>query len=171
MNRGATAAACGADRGRPGARAALATLACGLLALAATLAAGCAREPAEQRLRTTIAAIEAAVEARSAGDVIGHVAEDFIGGDGALAGMDRRQLHALLRGVLLRHRDIGVLLGPLALSMHGEDRATVQVDALVTAGSGGLLPASGRRLRIDSGWRLEDGEWRCISARWGEPER
>ena len=80
-------------------------------------------------------------------------------------------VHALLRGVLLRHRDIGVLLGPLDLTMHGADRATVKVDALVTGGAGGLLPASGRRIAIDSGWRLDDGEWRCISARWGEQAR
>ena len=142
-----------------------------LALLLAIVAAGCAREPAEQRLRASIAAIEAAVEARSAGDVIDHVASDFIGGAGDIEGMDRTQLHALLRGVLLRHRDIGVLLGPLALTMHGEDRATVRVDALVTGGAGGLLPESGRRIAIDSGWRLDDGEWRCISARWGDQSR
>lgn len=142
-----------------------------LLLAAAAIATGCAREPAEQRLRASIAAIEAAVEARSAGDIIGHVASDFTGGDGETGAMDRRQLHALLRGVLLRHRDIGVLLGPLDVVMHGADRATVRVDAVVTGGAGGLLPSSGRRLRIDSGWRLDDGDWRCISARWGEPAR
>jgi hypothetical protein len=142
-----------------------------VLVVLALLAGGCAREPAEQRLRASIAAIEAAVEARSAGDIVGHVAEDFTGGDGGIDALDRRQLHALLRGVLLRHRDIGVLLGPLDLTMHGADRATVKVDALVTGGAGGLLPASGRRIAIDSGWRLDDGEWRCISARWGEQAR
>jgi hypothetical protein len=139
-----------------------------LLAVIVALVAGCTSEPAEQRLRAAIAAVEAAVEARAAADVLEHVASDFVGGDGDVGGMDRRQLHALLRGMLLRHRDVGVLLGPLALTMHGEDRATVRVDALVTGGAGGLLPSTGRRIRIDSGWRLDDGDWRCISARWGD---
>lgn len=125
--------------------------------------AGCSRAPAEQRLRETIAAMEAAVEAGDSGDFLRGVATDFSGNGGAL---DRRQLHATLRALFLRHRDIGVVLGPLDIVMHGEDRAEVSVHAVVTGGSGGLLPDSGRRLRIDSGWRQDDGEWRCISASW-----
>lgn len=163
---GATSAAAVRDRGTG--RGTIAKRACGLLASVAVLLAGCAREPAEQRLRATIAAIETAVEARAAGDIIEHVASDFVGGGGEVGSMDRRQLHALLRGVLLRHRDIGVLLGPLDLTLHGEDRATVRVQALVTGGAGGLLPSSGRRIEIDSGWRLDGADWRCISARWSD---
>lgn len=126
---------------------------------------GCVEAPAEQRLRETIADMAIAVESRNDGDFLEAVSVDFTGNQGQ---SDRRQLHALLRAVMLRHRDIGVALGPLDITMHGEDRATVKVTAIVTGGSGGLLPETGRRIDIDSGWRDEDGRWRCISANWSE---
>lgn len=135
------------------------TLLVGLL----VVLAACSRPPDEQRLRETVAAMEAAVEAGSAAGFMRHVSEDFSGNHGDY---DRPRLQATLRAIMLRYRNISVLLGPLAVTLHGEDRATVGVDVLVSGGSGGLLPESGRRLRIESGWRLEDGHWRCISATW-----
>ena len=118
--------------------------------------------PGRAALRT-VAAMEAAVEAGSPAGFMRHVSEDFSGNHGDY---DRQRLQATLRAIMLRYRNISVLLGPLAVTLHGEDRATVGVDVLVSGGSGGLLPESGRRLRIESGWRLEDGHWRCISATW-----
>ena len=38
------------------------------------------------------------------------------------------------------------------------------VTAIVLGGRG--LPESGRTLTIESGWKLEDGEWRCYTAKW-----
>lgn len=133
------------------------------LLIAVMAQAGCSRAPAEQRLRETIASMEKAIEAADAAGFLSGVASDFSGNGGAY---DRRQLHATLRGLFLRHRDIGVVLGPLDVVMHGEERATVVVSAVVTGGSGGLLPETGQRLRIESGWRQDDGEWRCITASW-----
>lgn len=123
----------------------------------------CSRAPAEQRLRETIADMENAIEAGRVSDFLSGVSTEFSGNSGQY---DRRQLHATLRAIALRHREIAVLAGPLDITMHGEERATVKLSALVTGGSGGLLPDSGRRISIDSGWRQEDGEWRCISATW-----
>lgn len=125
----------------------------------------CSRAPAEQRLRETIAQMEEAIESGRANEFIKGVSTEFSGNGGQY---DRRQLHATLRAITLRHRDIKVLGGPLDITMHGEERATVKLSALVTGGSGGLLPDSGRRVSIDSGWRQEDGEWRCISATWND---
>lgn len=136
-----------------------------VLMLIALAAPGCTRAPAEQRLRETIAAMEQAVEAGDVADFLEHVSADFSGNGGQY---DRRQMHALLRALTLRHRDIGVALGPLDVALHGEDRATVKVDAVATGGSGGLLPDTGRHFAIESGWREENGEWRCISATWDE---
>jgi len=134
-----------------------------LVMLVLALLAGCSRAPAEQRLRDTVAAMEAAVESGGSAGFMRHVSADFSGNHGDY---DRQRLQATLRGVMLRYRNIGVLLGPLAVTLHGEDRATVGVDVLITGGAGGLLPESGQRLRIESGWRQEDGDWRCISATW-----
>lgn len=133
-----------------------------LLVLVLALAA-CSRVPAEQRLRDTVAAMEAAVESGGSAGFMRHVSADFSGNQGDY---DRQRLQATLRAIMLRYRNINVLLGPLAVNLHGEDRATVGVDVLVSGGSGGLLPESGQRLRIESGWRLENGDWRCISASW-----
>lgn len=133
------------------------------LVLAMATLCGCSTEPAEQRLRATIGDMEAAVESGDVGGFLAGVSSDFNGNGGEY---DRRRLHAMLRAISLRHRDVGVVLGPLDITLHGDDRATVGVDAVVTGGSGGLLPESARRLRVDSGWRLEGGDWRCISARW-----
>lgn len=136
-----------------------------LLALLVALAAGCARAPAEQRLRDTIAAMETAIEANQVNDFLDGVSSEFTGNGGQY---DRRSLHALLRAMALRHQRVSVVLGPLDITIHEGGRASVRVDVLATGSAGGLLPEAGRRFRIDSGWREEDGEWRCISATWNE---
>lgn len=133
-----------------------------LLALAAS---GCARAPAEQRLRDTIAAMEAAIEGNRVNDFLDGVSSEFTGNGGEY---DRRSLHALLRAMALRHQRVSVVLGPLDITMHEGGRASVRVDVVATGSAGGLLPEAGRRFRIDSGWREEDGDWRCISATWNE---
>lgn len=129
------------------------------------LLAACSRAPAEQRLRETIQAMEAAIEAGDVGGFIDHVGSDFTGNHG---GYDRRQLHAWLRALALRQERIGVMLGTLDIKMFDGGRATVKVDVVVTGRSGGWLPSSGRRLHVDSVWREDGGQWRCVSANWDE---
>lgn len=136
-----------------------------LLALLVALAAGCARAPAEQRLRDTIAAMESAIESNQVNDFLGGVSTEFTGNGGEY---DRRSLHALLRAMALRHQRVSLVLGPLDITLHEGGRATVRVDVIATGSAGGLLPETGRRFRIDSGWREEDGDWRCISATWND---
>lgn len=133
-------------------------LAC-TLALAMLLPA-CAGEGPEARLRATVAAMEDAVEARRPGDFVAHVADDFVGGR---EGLDRQSLRGLLAGQMLGSERIEVVLGSPDIVLHGE-RATLSVEALVVGGR--YLPERGVRLRIVSGWRLEDGAWRCYTAEW-----
>lgn len=132
-----------------------------LLALALALAA-CARPPAEQRLRETLAAMQAAVEAREPRDFLRHVSADFTGNAGQV---DREGLHNLLRAVVLRNERIGVVLGPTEIQLSG-DRARVRLSVTLTGGAGGLIPERGAVYAIDSGWKQDGGEWRCISANW-----
>ncbi len=130
-----------------------------LFGLVASLT-GCVDSDPEQRLRETIAAMETAIEMRAPGDFISHVSEDFEGGDG----LDRQSLRAYLASQLIGSQQVEVVLGPLDVTLHGGDRATVLVDALVLGGR--LLPERGERIEITSGWRLEDGQWRCYRAVW-----
>lgn len=131
------------------------------LATAWLLLAGCARTPPEQALRETIQALQVAVEQRNAAAVEDHLADDFVGP----LGMDRDGARRLAALTFLRHRDIGVTIGPLDLSMQ-QDHATVRFNAALTGSSGRALPDAARLYEVETGWRLEDGEWRLTSARW-----
>ncbi|HUD43331.1 MAG TPA: nuclear transport factor 2 family protein [Dokdonella sp.] len=128
-----------------------------ILALAA-----CSRGDDETRLRQALERIETAVEERRPGDFVDVVSEDFTGADGTL---DRAGLHNLLRAQVVRHASIDVVLAAPDIEIQG-DRATVAVTATLSGGAGGWLPERGAVYAITSGWRREDGQWRCINAQW-----
>ncbi|MEO6264262.1 MAG: nuclear transport factor 2 family protein [Luteimonas sp.] len=134
----------------------------GIAALAAALSfSGCVRTPPEQRLRDTVAALQAAIEARDVGGMKEILAEDFVGTDG----LDREGTGRLAQVMFLRHRDVGVSLGPLEVELH-ERHATVRFNAALTGGSGAPLPDTARLYDVETGWRLEGNQWRLTSASW-----
>ena len=134
----------------------------GLAVLALLLVAACSRTPAETRIRESIAAMQAAVEAREPKTFMRYVADDFTGDKGSV---DRTQVHNLMRAQFLRNEAIGVTLGPIDVELMGQ-RATATVTATLTGGSGGWLPERGGAYRFTTGWKEDGGEWRCISAEW-----
>ena len=137
------------------------TLFVAFVASCAVLAA-CARTPPEQRLREAVAGMQAAIEARDVSQVRGLLADDFIG----TGGMDRSGAARLAQATYMRHRDIGVsIIGPIDLTI-SDERASVRFDAALTGGSGGFLPDRARLHSVETGWRLEDGDWRLVSASW-----
>lgn len=107
--------------------------------------------------------MQAAVEARDADALLEPVDEAF----GGPQGMDRDGLRRYAALIFLRQRRVGVVLGPVDVEMHG-DRAAARFDALVT-GAEGLLPGSAEARRVDTVWRLEDGEWVLVTADWSKP--
>lgn len=121
---------------------------------------GCSRTPPEQALRETIAAMEEAAEARDSAALVEHLAEDFAGP----GGMDRDRFRRYLAVIWLRNQDVGVTLGPLEVRLLGE-RATVDFTAAARGGAG-LLPDRADVYQVRTGWRLEDGDWKLISADW-----
>lgn len=122
----------------------------------------CTRTTPEQRLRDTVAALQAAVEARNAGDIRQVLADDFVGPEG----LDREGAVRMAQAMFLRHRDIGVAIaGPLQVRMQ-PDHATVRFETALTGGSGNLLPDAARLYSVETGWRLDDGDWRLTSASW-----
>ncbi len=122
----------------------------------------CSRESPEQALRLQVDAMQAAMEARDAGDVHALLAEDFVGNDG----LDRRGARQLAAGVFLRHRDVAARFGPVQVDMRGQGDAIARFTVLATGGSGGLLPDSGQVFDVETGWRLVDGQWQLLNARW-----
>lgn len=116
----------------------------------------------ETRIRETIAEMIAALEAGDVGDFMDPVAEDFIAGNG---GLDRRALELLVRRERLVRDAIRVRRLDTEVRLIGEGRAAASFRALATGGSG-LLPDEGRFWRVATGWRLDGGQWRLISAQW-----
>ena len=131
-----------------------------LLPILLLLATGCSRAPTEQALRDTVAAMQAAAEARDSDALVESVSEDFTGP----GGMDRDSFRRYLAVIWLRNREVGVSLGPLEVALIG-DRATVEFTAAATGGAG-WMPERAQVYRVVTGWRIEGGEWRLISARW-----
>lgn len=130
-----------------------------LLALGMVLAA-CQRTPPEQRLRATIAGLQSAIEQHDASALQDAMAEDFIGH----GGLDRDGARRMAVGTFLRYRDVGVSLGPLDIDLR-QEHATVRFTAALTGGSG-ILPDSGQVYDVETGWRLEGGDWLLVNAQW-----
>lgn len=125
----------------------------------------CSRSDPEQAVRAQVDALQQAIDARDAGAVEDLLAEDFIGNEG----MDRRSAKQLAAGVFLRHREIDARLGPVTVELRGEGEAIARFSVLATGGSGGLLPEQGQVYQVQTGWRLQDGDWKLLNASWTPP--
>lgn len=135
---------------------------CGLLCvIVAAASTSCGRGAPEERLREAVAQLQVAIESRDAGSIEDLLADDFIGPEG----LDQKGARRLASGVFLRHRNVGVTLGPLHLDLK-PDHATVEFTAVLTGGSGGFLPDSGRIYDVTTGWRMDGNGWRLTSAQW-----
>ena len=128
----------------------------------ALLAVACSRASPEQAVRAQVAALQAAIDARDAGEVEALLAADFVGNDG----IDRRGAKQLAAAVFLRHRDVAAKLGPVSVELRGETDAIATFSVLATGSSGGLLPEQGQVYQFQTGWRLVDGEWKLLNASW-----
>lgn len=123
--------------------------------------AGCARTDPERALRAAVAGLQAAVDARDAGAIDDRLAEDFVGTDG----LDRQGARRMAQLIFLRHQQVAATLGPLDVAMQ-DQHATVRFTAMLTGGAGGLLPDSAQFYDVETGWRLQDGDWKLTSATW-----
>ena len=134
----------------------VAAVACWLL-----LAAGCSRTPPETALRETLAAMEAAIDARDAAALARHLDDDFIGP----AGMDRDAARRTAALYFLQHASVSVVPGPWSIELD-DTHARVSFTAAVAGGSGRFVPEQGRVYNVQSGWRLRGADWRMTSIDW-----
>lgn len=123
--------------------------------------AGCSRASPEHELRKALTSLQASVEARDASALESTLASDFVGQDG----LDREGARRLAGLLFLRHRGIGATLGPPRIAIR-DQHATVHFTAALTGGAGGMLPESASVHDVETAWRMEDGQWRLISAQW-----
>lgn len=131
-----------------------------ILGLLAPGLSGCSKEPPEQALRNTIAAMETAAEGHDTDALFEPIADDFTGSEG----MDRQAFRRYVTFMGMRSKSIGVQLGPLEVKLY-DQRATVSFTAALSGGEG-LLPSRVQVYDVDTGWRLDDGQWKLISAKW-----
>ena len=131
------------------------------------LLAGCARPPDEAAIRSAIAAMAQATEARQGSGVLEHVSADFTGNDGEF---DRAQLENFLRLRLLAARGVTVSLGRIDVEPSG-DRAMAKFEAHLGDASGRWIPDRSATVQFVTGWRRERGTWRCYNAKWSSDAR
>lgn len=122
----------------------------------------CSRTLPEQAVREQLESLQSSIDARDAGAVHDLLADDFIGN----GGIDRRGARQLAVAMFLQHRDVSARLGPVTVESRSETEATAKFSLLATGGRGGFLPESGQVFEVETGWRLEDGEWHLLNARW-----
>ena len=91
-----------------------------------------------------------------------YIAEDFTAQSGAL---NRDQLNSYVLLQLNRHKRLKAQLFPITVQETGEGLAIASFRALVTGGPG-WIPESGQVFDFDTAWRLEDDEWRLVTASW-----
>jgi uncharacterized protein (DUF849 family) len=127
--------------------------------------AGCTETPAtEDAISQTIKELAQAIEERNSGAVISHLHKDLQINESNHGALDLEQARRLLMATFFRHRNINVLLTNIQVTPDNlrDDLASAQFNALVTAGSGGILPSDAQLYRIQSDWR-NDGEWKLLS--------
>lgn len=132
------------------------------IALMLLLLAGCARTAPEEALREAISGLQTTIEKRDASGFQRMLADDFIGPEG----LDRDGARRLAQAMFLRYRDVGAKIGPLDITLQDDRHASVHFDAAVSGRTGGLLPESGQLYDVETGWRVEGGKWRLVSAQW-----
>ena len=132
-----------------------------VLCLLLALLAGCRHAPDEEQVRDAIAATAEAAEAGKASDTVAALSDDFDGNAGAL---DRRALSNLVRAYALRGQKMHVLMGPAKVDRRG-DRMVATFTVTLAAGAG-VLPDEAGAYTVETGWRKDDGEWRCFTATW-----
>jgi len=124
--------------------------------LLSVLLAGCQRSEPEQAIRAAIDDIELAIGNGDAGAVKQHLSDGFLLDEQ----LDRDAVYRMMIAQFLRFRQVKTLVSGLSIELHPNDpgRAFARADVAI-AGMQGLLPDDGNLYRINSEWRLEDGDW------------
>jgi ketosteroid isomerase-like protein len=120
----------------------------------------CTKTAPEQVLRQTIEDMQQAGAQKDVQVLMNSFADDFVGSEG----MSRDEFRRYVSLIWLRHKDIGIQMGPLEVELF-DDRATVNFTVALSGGQG-LIPDQGQIYQVQTGWRLDGDEWLIISATW-----
>jgi hypothetical protein len=128
------------------------------------LLTGCSQPPVEEAITQAITDMARAIEQRQTGTVMDGLHPELQISERSHGTVGRDEARRLLMAVFYRHRNINIILTNIQVTPDSlrDDRATARFNALVTGGSGGLLPDRAQLYRIDSDWQY-DGDWKLIS--------
>jgi len=122
--------------------------------LTATLVACGAKSSDEQQVRAVIDAVETAAEARDASDVLEHVADNYADSNG----FDKSQLRNFLRGYMLAHPKLDLLVTVESLEFPVDGLA----QAVVSIATVELTDPDMQRLKVE--FRRSGKEWQVVRA-------
>ncbi|MGC3998124.1 MAG: hypothetical protein QM767_11795 [Anaeromyxobacter sp.] len=120
----------------------------------------------EERIRAAFAAAATAAEERRPAGVVELLSAGFRG----QRGLDREQARGIVTLEVLRAGWVSVTIAGAEVQVDGE-RARANVDAVLSRAPAGtglarLVPSEASAHRFSCDLRLEDGEWRVVSAEW-----
>ncbi|MDF1628786.1 MAG: hypothetical protein P1U78_03225 [Alcanivoracaceae bacterium] len=136
-----------------------------VIALQALWLAACGTPPAaEQAISKAIKEIAEGIEQRDSSAVVEHLHPDLQINERNHGSLDLDQARRIMTATFFRHRNISVVLTNIQVTPDNirEDLATAHFNALVTGGSGGILPDQAQLYRVESQW-LNDGDWKLVS--------
>ena len=122
--------------------------------LLTTLAACGAKSSDEQQVRAVIDAVETAAEARDASDVLEHVADNYADSNG----FDKTQLRNFLRGYLLAHPKLELLVTVESLEFPVDGLA----QAVISITTVELTDPDMQRLKVE--FRRRESDWQVVRA-------
>lgn len=131
--------------------------------LIGSLLTGCGPPaPDQEQIDQRIDDMIQALADRNARAFMAPLADDF---DAETWNMDPRGVRLLLNREMRSHERLRARVFDRSIELHGDDRATVDFQAIVTGGSG-LIPERGRWYQVRTGWRKDGSDWMLISASW-----
>jgi hypothetical protein len=136
-----------------------------LILLQALWLAGCGKPaPAEEAIAAAISDMASALEQREASPIVARLHDDLIIREGIHGALGKEQAGRMLTATFFRHKNISVVLTNIEVTPDSirDDRASARFNALVTGGSGGMLPDRAQLYRISSEWQLAD-DWQLIA--------
>lgn len=138
----------------------------GLAAAALVILVGCGEPPSEPEaeLRAWVDAGIASVEAKERRAVVGMVSDAYVDG----RGNERSDLDKILRVYFHRMHNIRLLPKIEEITLYGDTAAQLVLTVGMAGTNDGMLGFSADAYQFELEVEKDGGDWRLISARWGE---
>jgi hypothetical protein len=118
----------------------------------------------EEELRAWVAAGEEAAEHKERRELVGMVAPSYADA----RGNDREQIDKTLRAYFFRQHEVGLVTRIEEITVYDDTAAKIVLTVGMAGTNDGVLGFSADAYRFDMEVEKASGEWKLISARWGQ---